>query len=326
MRVALIGAGLSGITAARTLLASGYEVAVFEKSRGPSGRMSTRRSEAWQADHGAQYFTAKRPDFQAQVHDWCQQGLAAEWHGRIVNQGTRPPIQRFVGTPRMSALPAELSKPLRLHTEFTLTALTPTATPNGCQWQLTSKEHGPHEAPFDAVILSIPSPQLKPFEHHFPATWREVIHGNTYSPCWTVMAGYTEPLTLEFDGRFMDEPSPLSWIARNHSKPGRTGPETWTLHASPAFSTSHLEEDPQEVTDTLLQTFYALGALKPDWVQTHRWRYALATNPRAPSEQALWSPDLRLGLCGDWLSDGRIEGAWRSGLHCARQLLSHSTH
>jgi predicted NAD/FAD-dependent oxidoreductase len=278
--------------------------------------MSTRRSEAWQADHGAQYFTAKRPDFQAQVLDWCQQGLAAEWHGRIVNQGPRTPIRRYVGTPRMNALVSALAQPLTLHTEFTLTELLRV----GPQWQLNSKEYGAHAPHFDAVILSIPSPQLKPFEHHFPATWREVIHGNTYSPCWTVMAGYTEPLTLEFDGRFMDDPSPLSWVARNHSKPGRTGPETWTLHASPAFSTAHLEDDPQEVTDILLQTFYSLGALKPDWIQTHRWRYALATNPLAPSDEALWSPDLQLGLCGDWLSDGRIEGAWRSGLHCANEL------
>jgi predicted NAD/FAD-dependent oxidoreductase len=320
MHIAVIGAGISGVTAARTLLDAGHTVEVFEKSRGPSGRISTRRSESWQADHGAQYFTAKRPDFQAQVEDWCQQGLAAEWTGRIENQGPRPPIPRYVAVPRMNALVTALAAPLKLHSEFTLAAL----TQSGSHWQLSSKEHGAHPTPFDAVILSIPSPQLTPFEPLFPAAWREVIHANTYSPCWTVMAGYTEPLTLDFDGRFMDEPSPLSWVARNHSKPGRTGRETWTLHGSPRFSTEHLEDDPAPVTDTLVAAFCAVGGRRPDWVQTHRWRYALATNPLAPAEQTLWSPDLRLGLCGDWLSDGRIEGAWRSGLHCANKLAERS--
>lgn len=320
MNIAIIGSGIAGVTAARTLLDTGHAVEVFEKSRGPSGRISTRRSESWQADHGAQYFTAKQPDFQAQVQDWCQQGLAAEWQGRIDNQGPRRPIPRYVGVPRMNALVSTLAQPLTLHTEFTLTEL----MQNGQQWQLISKEHGVHPQRFDAVILSIPSPQLKPFEHHFPDPWRVVIHSNTYSPCWTVMAGYTEPLKLDFDGRFMDEPSPLSWVARNHSKPGRTGPETWTLHGSPRFSTEHLEDDPAPVTDTLVAAFCAVGGRKPDWVQTHRWRYALATNPLAPAEQTLWSPDLKLGLCGDWLSDGRIEGAWRSGLHCANKLAERS--
>lgn len=320
MNIAIIGSGIAGVTAARTLIDAGHAVEVFEKSRGPSGRISTRRSESWQADHGAQYFTAKQPDFQAQVQDWCQKGLAAEWQGRIDNQGPRRPIPRYVGVPRMNALVTALAAQLKLHTEFTLTEL----LQDGQQWQLISKEHGVHPQRFDAVILSIPSPQLKPFEHHFPDPWREVIHGNTYSPCWTVMAGYTEPLTLDFDGRFMDEPSPLSWVARNHSKPGRTGPETWTLHGSPRFSTEHLEDDPAPVTDTLVAAFCAVGGRKPDWVQTHRWRYALATNPLAPAEQTLWSPDLKLGLCGDWLSDGRIEGAWRSGLHCANKLAERS--
>ena len=39
---AIIGAGIAGITCARTLAQAGHQVTVFEKSRGPGGRMSTR--------------------------------------------------------------------------------------------------------------------------------------------------------------------------------------------------------------------------------------------------------------------------------------------
>lgn len=315
MNIAVIGAGLSGVTAALSLKSAGHTVSLFEKSRGPSGRMSTRRSGEWQADHGAQYFTAKRPDFQEQVQQWCDQGLAAEWAGRIENQGARRPIKRYVATPRMNALVAQLCTDLPLTTEFTLSELKQTAQ----GWQLFSKEQGLLNTCFDAVILSIPSPQLVPFMQHLPQTWQPIIEANVYSPCWTIMAGYQDSLPLPFDGRFMEN-APLSWVARNHSKPGRTGPETWTLHASPSFSLEHLEDDPEIVTQVCLKAFAELGARQPDWVQTHRWRYALATNPLAPPDQSLWSPELQLGLCGDWLADGRIEGAWRSGLGCANKL------
>ena len=53
MRVAVIGAGLSGLAAARHLTDSGCDVTVFEKSRGLGGRLATRRAEGAVIDHGA---------------------------------------------------------------------------------------------------------------------------------------------------------------------------------------------------------------------------------------------------------------------------------
>ncbi|MEF8717273.1 MAG: NAD(P)-binding protein [Candidatus Accumulibacter necessarius] len=49
--------------APRALQRAGLEVSLFDKSRGPGGRMSTRRGDDWQCDHGAQYFTARHPAF-----------------------------------------------------------------------------------------------------------------------------------------------------------------------------------------------------------------------------------------------------------------------
>ena len=42
--IAIVGAGLAGLTCAQFLAQAGHRVHVFDKSRGPSGRMSTRRS------------------------------------------------------------------------------------------------------------------------------------------------------------------------------------------------------------------------------------------------------------------------------------------
>ena len=316
MKIAIIGAGIAGVTAARELQARGHSVELFEKSRGPSGRMSTRQNLPWQADHGAQFFTAKGAAFQTQVADWCAQGLAALWDGKIDNQGSRKPIKRYVAVPRMTALVAALCAPLKLHLSFTLTAIQKIDQATAPKWQLTSQESGVYAETFDALILSIPSPQLTPFLAQIPTAWQSIIAASEYEPCWTIMAGYEAPLSLPFDARFMDD-SVLSWVACNHSKPGRTGPQTWTLHASAAYSREHLEDSPEAVTQACLQAFYEVGATPPDWVQAHRWRYALARTAQTPADHALWDSHLQLGLCGDWLVDGRIEGAWLSGRHCA---------
>ena len=111
--IAIVGAGLAGLTCAQFLAQAGHHVHVFDKSRGPSGRMSTRRSSdastEWQCDHGAQYFTARDTHFRAQVAEWEHAGAAALWQGRIgTHDGQRfvlhdSALQRFVGTPRMTS-------------------------------------------------------------------------------------------------------------------------------------------------------------------------------------------------------------------------------
>ena len=60
---AIIGAGMAGITCARTLMQAGHRVTVFEKSKGASGRLSTRTSSFGSFDHGAQYFTVRDARF-----------------------------------------------------------------------------------------------------------------------------------------------------------------------------------------------------------------------------------------------------------------------
>lgn len=79
--IAIIGAGIAGITAAKRLRSAGYRVTVFEKSRGIGGRMTTRRAGVRRFDHGAQYFTARHAAFQAQIRSWRETGRVADWSG-----------------------------------------------------------------------------------------------------------------------------------------------------------------------------------------------------------------------------------------------------
>jgi hypothetical protein len=53
---------------------------------------------------------------------------------------------------------------------------------------------------------------------------------------------------------------PLRWIARNSSKPGRSGEETWLLHACAEWSEAHLEENPESVAAALVDAFGQLSA------------------------------------------------------------------
>ncbi|MHC4830945.1 MAG: FAD-dependent oxidoreductase, partial [Planctomycetota bacterium] len=119
-RVAVIGAGVSGLIAARTLLDHNLEVTVFDKGRRSGGRTSSRRSEAGYLDHGAQYFTVRDPRFALRVRSWELDGVVARWRGRLVTIGTQgigacdDPKPRYVGVPSMRALSEHLSRDLEV--------------------------------------------------------------------------------------------------------------------------------------------------------------------------------------------------------------------
>ncbi len=79
MRVVVVGAGLSGLLAARTVAERGHTVIVLDKGVGPGGRLATRRIGAATLDHGAQFFTVRTDEFAALVHGWRSAAVVREW-------------------------------------------------------------------------------------------------------------------------------------------------------------------------------------------------------------------------------------------------------
>jgi len=318
--LAVIGAGLAGLSCAAALQQAGLNVTVCEKSRGAAGRMSTRRGEDWQCDHGAQYFTARHPDFRAEVERWVRAGVAGMWAPRLQVLGDsfdRVPdaaLERFVGVPAMTAPARHLAQALSLVAQTTITEVQRAAD----RWQLLTAERGWLVERFDAVLLATPAPQAAALlRQPAPALAARAGSANMRGG-WALMLRFAVPVELPFDGAFVNE-GPLRWIARDSSKPGRGGRETWLLHATAEWSEAHLERNANEIAASLLPAFGQLGGPTPQAWTAHRWRYADTEPPLDAG--CTWEPDLGLGLCGDWLNGGKVEGAWLSGRALAQQVL-----
>ncbi|TVS17226.1 MAG: FAD-dependent oxidoreductase [Planctomycetaceae bacterium] len=326
--VAVVGAGISGLTCARTLADHGLPVTVFEKSRGVGGRMATRRHDNGAVfDHGAQYFTVRDQRFQNCVDSWQHAGLVQRWTGRIVSlhdhntEQDKSSTARFVACPVMNAICRHLAENLDVRTN------TRVAPPSRCQGKwLVSDETGSELGEFDLVIVSAPGPQAG-----------ELLRGSAHlarlassvkiAGCWALLVHFHARIDVDFDGAFVQD-SPLSWIARNSSKPGRNpDTETWILHASGDWTQSHLEQPPEAIHERLLDAFWdatGVGAVPPSYVVAHRWRYALPTEPLP--DRYLFDGDLQIGACGDWCSGPRVEGAFLSGAAMAGRVLASMDH
>ncbi len=315
-RVAVIGAGISGLVCARGLARAGAAVTVFEKSRGVGGRMATRRAtEGLRFDHGAQYFTARDERFAAEVGRWVDAGVAAPWEGRLctLTSGRVEPKERdktrYVGVPGMNALCKDLAAGLETRFSTRVGAI----KADGSEKRLTSDE-GADLGAYDLVVVSTPAPQAADLLGAAPAL-QEKVRGVPMQGCLAAMLAFDRPLGLEYDGAFVHE-SGLSWIARNSSKPGRDGDaEAWVVHAGPEWSDKHMELSPEELLPRLTELFWeatGLAPVEPTYATSHRWRYAI---PPAPLEdRCLFDAERGIGVCGDWCAGPRVEGAYLSGL------------
>lgn len=321
MKTAIIGAGIAGLTCGRALVEEGWPVVVFDKARGPGGRISTRRREGAAFDHGAQYFTVRDARFAPVAEAWASVGVVAQWtgrFGRLVGHGPAkfvaetPPRPRWVGVPRMSAITRHLCAGLDLRTEVRVGA----ALPEDGRWRLYD-EAGAALGAFDRVVVATPAPQAVPLLAASPRLARRAAAAKM-SPSWAVMARFDAPLSVPFDAVDVQD-GPVGWLARDTSKPGRGEAECWVLHARGGWAASHLELAFEAVAERLVAAVAErVPAFAPAEAVAHRWRYALVTRAVGPMAHL---DESGIGACGDWCVGPRVESAWRSGRAMAAALL-----
>lgn len=337
--IAVVGAGMAGIACARTLVQAGHRVTVFEKSRGPGGRMSTRNTEFGGFDHGTQYFTVRDTRFEKALA--TSPGLVRPWSantvrildeaGRVVAASLPPKEAHWVATPGMNALLKQWAQPLdaagalmletqvirmerdKLHPE---------------RWQLQTEGPGASSrvySGFDDVVLAVPAPQAHALllSSQQGKALMPVLAGIAIAPCWTLMLAFPQAMqpTLPHLGPHWNAARSthhrIAWLARESSKPGRSAIERWTVQASPEWSTRHLEDDDERVKAKLLKAFTEVTGIRaqPTHAAVHRWRYAQTTEPLGQSH--VWDAKLGIGACGDWCLGHRVEDAFISGLEMA---------
>lgn len=308
MRIAIVGAGMAGMSCGQRLSRLGHEVGLFDKGRGPGGRMATRRMEdggtTLHFDHGAQYFTARDPRFVEQVAHWEASGVAARW--------AAAGDDAWVGTPAMNAPLKAMAGELGVQFGTRIEQL----VRDGEGWQIDGE--GAPDARFDAVLVAVPAEQAGPLlQPHAPAM-ATLADQTASDPCWTLMAGFEAPLALVQDT--LRQRGPIGWAARNNAKPGRASEECWVVQASPEWSRAHLEDNAETVAAALLaELAEANGGPLPRQLgaTAHRWRFARSGTA---GEEALWDAEQRIGVCGDWLIGPRVEAAYMSGLLLAEAV------
>ena len=320
MKVAIVGAGLTGATLARELDASNIAVSVFDKARGAGGQCSTRRSEEGVFDHGAPYFTVSSPHFLEQVRAWEQAGVVSAWQPKVVCSSSfglvsaRATSIRYLGIPGMNELCKQQLGELAPQFSCRVAQI----SYEDDRWKLES-EDGQDLGHFDALVLTVPPAQAAALCSPFPEYVDELCAMRTQS-VWAAMLCFEEPLATSCD-EIVFEKGPLAKAIRNSSKPNRNPGENWVLHASHDWTAENLNLTKDESAEVLWETFRAALGIedrRPAKLMGHRWLYA------QPYQQADYQPLVcekrRLMATGSYTRSGTLEGAWLSAQRAAEEI------
>lgn len=336
---AVIGAGITGLHAARQLQASGDRVTLFDKARRAGGRLAVRRSDWGLMAHGAPLLSAGRAD--------------ARWLAELLASGIETTNARALTSQRLSAAPALAAENqtafsvapslnalaaawatgLDVRTEHSITRLWRDDT----GWWLLCREQEAAIGPFHGVLLTTPPVQGRALlqsdagtaaaQSALLAAWQDVAQ----APCWSLLWVPAAPPchdpgpTAADSAGFIERPSPASGLAlvvHEHRRPGTGGGPRYAMHATAAWSAAHLEHDAEHVRGLLVALAASHLGCRADSLFTHvqRWRYAVTTH-------ALGQPFLagrdRLWVAGDSCLGATAGDALVSAHAVAAAMLEH---
>lgn len=316
-KVAVIGAGMAGLSCAAYLRQSGYFVEVFEQDRVIGGRVATMRNGLVAFDSGAQYLTARTDRFRTYINGLCASGYAAKWEPKTTS-GDRQGVQLhtwFVGTPGMSSIVRPLTESVRVHTSKRVH----TIRDNGKGWMLWFEDET-SVGPFAAVAVCVPAPQARLLLGHLDGM-ADAIGRVRMMPSWAAMLRFENKILPDQDV-YSDMSEVIRWIARNSSKPGRGGKgETIVIHASPNWSRETLDIEPEVVAEELwreVSSVLRLPKAQPQISMAHLWQHGLVD--QALGESCLFSSHYKVGAAGDWCLGRLAEQAFESGQSLARAI------
>ena len=343
-RVAVVGAGMAGLTCALTLTRAGKQVVVFEQGDRAGGRMTTHDTPFGSFDPGAQYFTVRDARFgqalqatAAPCRPWSANSVRVlDPHGRVAEAARPTGEAHFVAQPGMGALLQHWAQPFlddgTLITSARVVRIERDAL-HGERWQLRTEgpagEQHVH-SDFDAVVLAVPSVQGRELllVSGLAPGLSDAMESVRVAPCWTLMLAFAQapapgqlgpPLGPQWNAARSTHHR-VAWLARESSKPRRGSVERWTVQASAEWSAEHLGDVATRIQAKLLRAFSEITGIhaEPTYAHAFRWRHARTLVPLG--RPYLWDAQARIGICGDWCIGHRVEDAFVSGLELSLHL------
>lgn len=299
-RVAIVGGGLTGLTAAHRLLARNVDVTVIDKGRRAGGRLCTRsvplpdgRTATFDLGPPILYHRLDRdrlhvPAYRA--HRLAGEVGDAELFtrrevGRIGAEGERPsdaPIVGLTADGGMRELAFRLLAGHRDRLDFRDHTVVDRLQRSEDGWKVHTRslrDGFTSVVPANALIITPPVPQtlelLTASGVDVPDDLRDALRGVAYARCFAVYGVFAGADPLPAGGAWLGD-GPFGWITDNEQKGVSKVKFSITALSTPEWAAAHWEETDARVLEQLVPRLRAWAGdpVDPAGAFLHRWKYS----------------------------------------------------
>jgi predicted NAD/FAD-dependent oxidoreductase len=316
-KITIIGSGLSSAVLSKKF--NENEIQIFDKSRGPGGRSSTRRVENIGVfDHGLQFISPKDEKFELFLSNNLNNFIKI-WQGQFVcfEENTQIKKKKYIGKLGNNDFVKNLIK-AKVHYQKELVSIKKINN----YWISEFKDGSIYESKI--LILTIPLEQCKKFLEYAKI---DIKLKGCMEPNLTTMVAFDKNLKISGSGFKFNNNSILGWVANESSKlreANNPNLELWTLQSSLIFAKKNIQEyrlKKEQIMNLMIDEFINIFNIKNINIvhkDIHGWLYAYKLEKF--ENDFFWDQEINLGICGDWMCGSTAESAWRSATGLADQI------
>ncbi|WP_280768101.1 NAD(P)/FAD-dependent oxidoreductase [Salipaludibacillus daqingensis] len=269
MNISIIGGGLCGIFAAKTLRDYGHNPIIYEKSRSIGGRMATRRIGKGKADHGAQFFTVRSKELQGFTEEWLAKGWIKHWFG--------DDYPRYASVDGMNPFVKKLAHDLSVQLNERIVSI----EENSSTLTLNSDVSSPFST--DVALITAPVPQalkLLQAPSMLNKKEEEQLSSSQFNPAFVGLVSLKKPVQIGNKGiRAESLPHGVDKVISNDEK-GISETSILSIYMTGEWSYNRFGNQDTAVLKELVESIYPhiFSTDNIDDIQLKRWRYAEATH------------------------------------------------
>jgi predicted NAD/FAD-dependent oxidoreductase len=304
--VAIIGAGIAGLSCAQTLRQAGVPARVFEREGRVGGRCTTRLWQGHLLDDGIPFFTAQSPDFKRELIGRLRQfrpiiAPVFDAQGAIVVSPGGPRFYVLQGNNYFAQMLAQgLEISLREPVE-----------------NIVIRDDGVEVLgqAFRAVVSSLPPMETARLFGHAET-------GADFPACISALLEYASLGVGESSAAYghVTRAGPIAAsYCENHKSARIVGPKTvFVAHSSEEFSEQHADEPEENYLPELVRANEEMWKIPPGCCSAsfgYRWRMRARPLPTLELPRGAF-------LCGEGQAAATIEDAWRDGRLAGQEVLA----
>jgi predicted NAD/FAD-dependent oxidoreductase len=291
MKIAIIGAGLSGSHIYSKLKKDGHDLTLFEKARGAGGRCSTRYINDNKVNHGTYDFESSSQDFQ----DFCDLKVKES----ILVKKVDKYCSNKEGINKLCSSLIDINDLVK-NTKIT-----------SCRfihnnWTLVDQNGIKYEN-FDRLIFSIPATQILEVDLEISNTIKQKLKNVKYDSVATIIS-YSHSIEQITSKKLFS-----SKIINNSIQSDGKNFSCYIFHLDKNLTNKQSFQNKEMVKEYMLEKIYQESGLKLEdnfYVVPHFWKYAFVSKGLA--QDYIYDENLGLGICGDYFNGNNLESAYLS--------------